>query len=179
MSPSEADLTTALNGVFYQAGIHWTCAGSKNEDAEYEGLGGCAVDGKLDRIEFATLTQIKGWHPTGGWGKGFKAIIFKELEQNTPATNHANEVFSPAAYTAPNYSTPQLVIAHEFGHLLGLATKPDPEGGRHDTPPWPPGEESLMRRGPGTTGVMAIPGKWLRHEDWRKANMEANRMKDK
>ena len=68
------------------------------------------------------------------------------------------------------------VIAHEVGHTLGLSTRtyipnpksvvPSPEA--HDAGAVPKGTKALMR-----SGLIGAPGKWMRFEDWRQANLRA------
>ena len=55
-------------------------------------------------------------------------------------------------------------LAHEFGHYLGLSLK-NSDFDYHDGGPYPNGTIALMKAGD--------PGRWMRHEDWRKANEQA------
>jgi hypothetical protein len=63
----------------------------------------------------------------------------------------------------------QRVIAHEIAHRLRLSTRNDldlgSEGDFHDPGPFPSGTTGLIR-----SGQRGGLGKWLRHEDWHKAN---------
>ncbi len=65
------------------------------------------------------------------------------------------------------------VVAHEVGHLFGIAIRGQPyevlgttlqtiNPGGHDDGPFPTRTTGLMRAG-------SEPGKWLRHEDWKAA----------
>ena len=76
-----------------------------------------------------------------------------------------NEV--PAEDSSGTWDSMKRTLAHEFGHYLDISTRVfDYE--RHDNGPYPNGTIGLMRSGgPGN------PGRWMRHEDWQKANNTA------
>ena len=89
--------------------------------------------------------------------------------------------------------------AHEFGHFLTLSTRAknysavptghDDELGVYDTnlksygtgkyPPIKPSKtvQALMRSGDQIKGTPRPPGRWIRHEDWEAANIEAWKVK--
>jgi len=79
-------------------------------------------------------------------------------------------------FALPQYRPLTQVIPHEFGHYLGLAFYDD-DGGYHDCGSFPTGADRLMRRGvfsgPIENPIIPDFGMWLRHEDWRKANDDA------
>jgi hypothetical protein len=65
------------------------------------------------------------------------------------------------------------VVCHEFGHWLKLSTRGerDPNGNQltfHDNDRCPAGTVPLMRE-----GTVGAPGRWMRHEDWKRANERA------
>jgi hypothetical protein len=57
------------------------------------------------------------------------------------------------------------VIAHEFGHYLDLSTRRNATRENHDDWVVPKTTAALMRN-----GRRGPPGKWMRHEDWHRAN---------
>ena len=63
------------------------------------------------------------------------------------------------------------IIAHEFGHYLEISSREaglvTPTGG-HDNGIHPSGTAPLMR-----SGHIGTAGRWIRHEDWDKANRTA------
>ncbi|MDQ3620914.1 MAG: hypothetical protein M3463_00260 [Verrucomicrobiota bacterium] len=68
-----------------------------------------------------------------------------------------------------------LIEAHEMGHSLALTSR-NPDRGKHDPGPFPPGHPGLMKSGSPdpVTGVLPRnPGRWLPHEDWKTANEKA------
>jgi len=134
-APADAEVTATLNEVFKQAGIKWTLAGSSAVTVAYDGYIGLGnhlgpKDLKLDMFERSLLQLHQpAWGPEGGWGTGFKVLIVRSFDPGppgTPATTIMGGLRSPGAWVASTYSIPKLVIAHEFGHLLGLAAKPGP-----------------------------------------------------
>jgi len=173
-APADAEVTATLNEVFKQAGIKWTLVPGSNITVHYDkpiGLG----DKMLSVSERSNLLlSLQTLVPEGEWESGFKAVIVKNFAPGTPAiTFHLGTGnLAPGGLVASNYSIPKLAIAHEFGHALELPVKDGPDRS-HDSGPWPSGVESLMRPGPGTTGQPNDPGKWLRQEDWERANTNA------
>ena len=65
-----------------------------------------------------------------------------------------------------------LISTHEIGHTLWLSTWVSGlTYTGHDHGPWPTGEGALMRSGTNDLGdIVEIPGRWIRHEDWKAAN---------
>ncbi len=64
------------------------------------------------------------------------------------------------------------VLAHEFGHWLNLSTRIKEEND-HDNDPHPTGTVPLMRNGGDGNGNFQPLGRWIRHEDWRRAKERA------
>jgi len=60
------------------------------------------------------------------------------------------------------------VLGHEFGHFMGISTR-NIDGEKHDDDRYhPPGAAALMR-----SGAVGKPGRWIRDEDWKRANERA------
>jgi len=63
-----------------------------------------------------------------------------------------------------------VAVAHEVGHFLDLSADGAYSSDGHDNGPWPSGTTALMRSGTPQNGTLPVPGKWIRHTDWRAAN---------
>ena len=91
---------------------------------------------------------IDRWNPNGS----IEADQYNKPEDNLGATSQMKRV-----------------IAHEMGHFLHLSTRSDDtvtDGEGHDPGKFPVETIGLMR-----AGQKGGEGKWLRHEDWQRANV--------
>lgn len=154
--PTNQEVLSTLNEVFHQAGIRWNLANATDEQRRYD---------VNDSSRFE-ITELPLLDPRPSQQGAITVIVLKRLGLGEPARVLVDDtVIVGATYT----SAPNLVIAHELGHVLDLPDKDDGTG--HDPRPWPDDEESLMRPGPGSgEPPSVIPGKWLRQEDWIRAN---------
>jgi hypothetical protein len=86
----------------------------------------------------------------------------------------------------PNYNMFTSVAAHELGHALGLSTRRAPD--KHEPPILSPHDLGVFPgEGTGRIGLINTHGlmftesdaytKWLRHEDWYRANSRATNFK--
>jgi hypothetical protein len=87
-----------------------------------------------------------------------------------------------AVYTEESGSIVDLICGHELGHLLSLSTlDPDPqEQIGHDNGPFASEtadtKGGLLQEGAWKnqqTREKNLPGRWMDHKDWRKANEAA------
>jgi hypothetical protein len=196
--PSDAEIINTLNDIFEQAHVEFELHTSSGVyDVQYDttklpyvsGYPGFTAgqDGKWEEGEqdaFFTGNPLP-------WAATIKVFLLKEngdtkwnhyaepydaylVRGFTGSYGVSNTTYS-VVFTEGTVGHTALTIAHEVGHRLGLAAHDD--GGGHDAGPWPSGEESLMRSGQPTGAPSAptfpVPGRWLRHEDWKKANDRA------
>ncbi len=172
--PTADSVIDTLNDVFEQARIEFSLEDTATVDKPFDSNG----DGKFQASEVNELNVS-----SAEWKGDLKIFFIKNSGipyGNTPPLN-SYYIRGIGLFTAPGGiiftsdagGISALGVAHEFGHQL---ISPD-----HDTPPWPSGEESLMRDGyPQSDGAggftLPNPGRWLRHEDWHAANEEAGNL---
>jgi hypothetical protein len=177
--PAASSVIGTLNDVFKQARIEFFLEDSATVDKPYDSNG----DGKFQEEEVDALNV------TGQEWKGDLKMFFIRNSgvpySNDPPLN-AFYIRGEALFRAPGGiiftenagGMAPLGVAHEFGHVLEIPAIESALHDEHDAPPWPEGEESLMRSGiPQSNGAggytLPNPGRWLRHEDWINANSAA------
>jgi hypothetical protein len=190
--PSNADILDTVNCVFEQAQVSFSLhTSSGSYDVEYDtvtspftnGMWTSGSDGKWQLPEEDAYLDVD----PSPWTAPIKIFLIRangdseSFVYDPPYDAYFVRGFAAGLplhsviFTDGTSGQTALVVAHEIGHILGLAVYND-DGG-HDSGPWPDGEEHLIRSGqpsgPVGSPTFPVPGEWLRHEDWKKANDEA------
>jgi hypothetical protein len=192
--PSNTDILNTVNDVFKQAQVTFALHSSSGSyDVEYDtvqppysdGTWTSGSDGKWQLPEEAAYLDID----PSPWTAPIKVFLIRgngDTEDFVYAAPYdayfvrgfaaGNPFPHSVIFTDGTSGHTALAVAHEIGHILGLAVHSD-EGGGHDAGPWPSGEEHLLRSGqpsgPVGSPTFPVPGEWLRHEDWKEANDKA------
>jgi hypothetical protein len=169
---ADAILAT-MNEVFKQCGVKLTKAVENNEvERQFDTT---PKDGKFQLAEESALTPA-----TLNQGQ-LRVFLVKEsgitYDEDSPhlVRAYANPPLKWAiAFTINCGDHLALIVAHEIGHLLMISTQ-NSDGNDHDQGPYPDqNTPSLMRKGTDDQGnPLASPGRWLRQQDWKKANTSA------
>lgn len=193
--PTDAAIVAAMNECFVQAHITFQVDGSSGTyNVHYDTMQPPVTssgwtsgsDGKFQADEQSAFLEIE----PSPWRAHLKLFILRangdaeNLHRRVPYSTLLLEGFQSdwlfnhvVMFTDPCVRPLVQVIPHEFGHVLGLAFYSD-DGGSHDLGAWPQDTEKLMRQGvpsgPVENPTFPAFGRWLRHEDWRKANDEAS-----
>ena len=161
-------------------------------------------DGKVSTPEYNAIATGEQYPATIDvfFLKNSGNVYFEYINNPDPLFRRGSggDPTTPEAYLFVSNSQHYINIAaaHEVGHVLGLSVANNAnDTGLHDNPPYsnavvndvsnltppsaPSGHQSspnaaLMQSGsPGANGLLAWPwGRWMRHEDWREANTNAN-----
>jgi hypothetical protein len=167
--PSDDDIINTLKDIFKQACIDFTLAEGLTTNIVYDANN----DGKAQDAEISTVI-VNGLER---WQGQIKVFLFKNSGYPYPSCDGVFvRGYTPSAFLSVVFTSALTdnTIAHEVGHQLGLATRNNDVGDKHDAGPYPPGTESLMRSGISANCVQRIPiGRWLRQEDWAESNRQA------
>jgi hypothetical protein len=169
--PSPSDIETELNDTFWkQANVHFIAAA--NPTFLNQCVGCFASDGKLYMYGSPPGSNLPFYdkiETLSGSGKFLRIYIVNKLVSaksgdvlgSTPSHDgHTLHCFVSAASDKETYS-------HEAGHALHIPKDPDSAG--HNDAKGPSGVEPLMSNNQGHQT------RWMRQEDWRISNSEANR----
>jgi len=174
--PTNDEIKSELNDLFAQAGVSFTISTDSKAvpNLPFDANGNGAVDAEdLNEIDNAVdgfnaprcivLAQVSG---TTSDGSSFPRGIRTSDEAGKGCLVFVTNSGSYAA----------TIASHEIGHLLNLSVYGPSDGPgvpandvRHDPGPFPNGTFGLLQKGTGFNH----PGRWLGHDDWKKANETA------
>jgi len=175
--PAATNIIATLNSVYTQACVHFTLATNLDMHISYD----LFRDGKLEEWEKQVVRAAITNHAT--WSEHRRVHLLRR-SANSKEFGFARVGFPWAVAfthdTGLNLPLPTnlvlVTVAHEVGHQLGLSTRNDlqPDGKRenHDLGTPPSGTAALMRQYWDKPPPPPEP-RWMRHDDWKKANLEA------
>lgn len=171
--PPDSQIVSNLNDIYRQTCIQFVLTNSFTTNIVYDGVfSPYQADGRADKDEannsIACLGLLNGQ---------VRVFLFRNSGYPYDATNQ--NVFVRGWTLNYSYSvvyTTNMVtntVPHEVGHQLLLPVR-DWGVGHHDPDPVPPGTEHLMKSGAPVGQWWPVPtGRWLRKDDWEKANNTA------
>jgi hypothetical protein len=177
--PTDSEVINTLNDIYKQAGVKFSVQASGNRSVSYDSNSDGRVQHDEEASELGSIATALASEPGA-----VKVILVREsgIPYPTDPSTHVRAVsannfsFLFVKTIVDNGGDIAFIEAHEMGHVLDLPAA-NRDSSEHDVGPAPTGTGRLMGSGSRDpiSGILpASPaGRWLPHEDWLRANVEA------